>query len=271
MSDIVININDLLNNINNIKQHPYSSQCISNNSFNGIIYKKVDNFDNYFCKTVEKVISSFKMTYQNDYKSLNINIPINNLNLKTKLHFHHIIDDENEPLSYKIKKAISNYSTYFILEYSTYSKHKYVIEYINDCKYYGNITSLLESCLLQNKRIYTLSHRYNKYINEYYLKININLIFSMLIGFMLIVYKLKFFNNYDMLKYNKLIFEDNKQSIIIKPLLISDNLSLIIEYFYNYDTNYLYKILNFNNYKNNKYYNSIISKNIIKVLNEFII
>lgn len=270
MSDIK-NINDLLKNTNIKIQQPYSSQCISNNNFNGIIYKKVDDFDDYFCKIIEKVISSFKMSYQNNYKSLNINIPNIRLNQTTKLHFHHIIDDEIEPLQYKIKRAISKYSTYFILEYSTYSKHKYIIDYVNDCNYYGNITKILEDSLLQNKRIYTLSHKYNKVFNEYYLRINENLIFSLLVGFMLNVYKLKFFNKYNIIKYDKLIFENNNQSIVIKPLIVSGDLSLVIKYFYNYDSSYLNKILNFNYYENDNYYKCILSKNIIKVLNEFII
>ena len=257
----MFNINDLSNDtdINKIK---YSSQCISNNNFNGIIYKKINIFDKYFCNTIESILSSFKMIYQNKYKSLNIKIS----NINTKLHYYHIIDNETDILNNKIKKYISNNSTYFILEYSTYSKHKYIIEYVNKKYNYGNITHILEKYLLQNKRIYTLSHKYNKYIDKYYLKINKNLIFSMLIGFMLYVYKPKFFNKYNLLKYNKLIFKYDNKSLYIKPLLITDNLSFIIKYFYNYNTNYLCELINIDKY----YYNNFL-QNIFNVLNGFII
>ena len=69
MSDIIINIDDLneiendsQNNINklifnnifnkiNNNYISYSSQCITNN----IIIKELDNFDNYFCNTLEKI------------------------------------------------------------------------------------------------------------------------------------------------------------------------------------------------------------------------
>ena len=52
------------------------------------------------------------MSYNNKYKSSNINIPNINIDQNVPFHYYYIIDDNNEPLNYKIKNLTLNKSTF---------------------------------------------------------------------------------------------------------------------------------------------------------------
>lgn len=236
---------------NILSQYSYSSKfIIPHNIFKYCIYNNVDKFDNKFCKIMDTVLKSFTMEHINIFSKTVITIPQSYTfkNNKTPLYFMHIVNDNNSFYDL-LKRNLPKTSTYMIFEYSTYSKHKYILVYDNTVKdkniVCGNITKFIENSLINifDERVYSINQLKN-YMNSYRLQINEKIIFNLIMSFLIYVNYYKFMFNlnnkldiqtyYNKIVFHSKIYDEHKISTVIEPTVNGKKLFYNITYIKHY-------------------------------------